>query len=239
MGKVKESKNSKLFKELRLNEKFIADVKTFRKDFGIPPNGFKIHEAYAVWEEKYEPEYIEATIKVERIRFGYENKTMPASIKRKARISKFHLGLCKVLKRWNLSFEWYPSIQDYILFGRRQEKLDMHEAELRRESYNGIPLLEELVIKIGATISVKRFTKKYLGETIWNGSIDPLQKLMQGYKGKGQRPSKSKTKYQKRISKLLETKTDNELAGQPFMPGEPGTIRKHKSRLNAKFASKS
>lgn len=240
--KKKESLNEKtelIFNELLLNPNFIDDIKQLRKRHKIPINGFKNHEDYHKWDKKYKSTEIRTPITQETIAIGgLEDKPIPIRNKKPNYvITSYHLDLCNIFKKLDLSLEWIPYINDYIFFNKKQIKINPFEVRLERDIYNGIVLGENIHIEIGATTPSDYFVNKFQGHSRWSIYIEPLQKLMQGHKEKSKRPIKAKTKLQSRINRLFnEGKSDVDISSMPTLPEmKPQTIRQHNARFKKKI----
>ena len=196
------SKETKLFQVLLLNPYFQEDVKKFRRIHQIPQKGFKDAKDYFHWAKHCQDAKEELKITEEVVTLDKNDKPRKLQQREyKSEISNYYVDLCKILARYNLSLEWISFVDDYICSGRNR-KINPYEVYItRRRLDNGLILHEEATFKFGATMKIDFLTRKFLGQSAWKNSIEPLQRLMQGYQEKGKRPSKDKTELKVRIFK--------------------------------------
>lgn len=236
----KQNKESKFFNDLILDPTFIERVKQFRKKHCIPYLGFKTIDKYQKWQAEYRQKLVEGLMIQETVTLDVDDK--PESIKKevKVRFNEYCLDIYKILKKYDFSLEWEPYVDHFICFNTPPNKMSVHEVFLTRHTFDGVIVEEELSFKVSATMNLKRhLTRKFMGKTVWDNAVKPLQKLMQGYKEKDKRPSRSKAALQARIARMhAQGKTDAEIANSPGIPEmNLSTVRKNISRFKKKIAT--
>lgn len=229
-------KAKRLFLELKRNPNFVRSINLFRIKYHIPLGGFTSVLAQTKWESEYKPLEKREQVLKEIVTLDWNDAPQTAQETGSTSISEYDLDLFKILNEHRLSVEWQPFLNDYILFGKPQTKLNPYEVYLTRIKCGRTVITEEINLSFGATMQIDSLTKKINGKTNWASSIEPFQKLMNGYKEKKQRPSKLKTAQQIKIDKLTSDKNSdqqiyNEMPDIKWIQ----TIRQHRKRYKGKI----
>lgn len=233
-------KSTNLFKELLYNPNFLKAVDDFRARYHISKKGFSSYSAYEKWQQKFVSATSHLDVVTEEITLDLDGKphTKSKQIKKHS-INSYVFDLFKILHQHKLSVEWLPYLENYVCFNTAQLKVNVHEVLLKRESIEGVVISESILFSFGSTMQVDFIVNKYKNQSLWKNSIEPLQKLMQGYKEKTKRPSRSKAAMQAKMAKMhAHGKTDAEIANAPGIPSmNLFTVRKNISRFKKKIAT--
>lgn len=224
-----------LFKELLANPSFIKDIKKIRKNYKISPKGLGGELEYGIFLKQLKKVKIKVIKEIFTLD-AYDKPTQLNKILEIHNIELLTLEIAEILKKYDLSLEWFGYIHRFIFLNIPDRK-KIYEVYLIRNKVNKTIISEHIELTIGSTFGLKDFTNKINGQTTWNNSIEPLQKIMQGYSEKSKRPSKSKTKLQRKIFlKYKSGKKDIEIASDITLPEmTPQTIRKSVSRYKKKI----